>query len=213
LDRVADLSECSAAAAAGDERAFRVLYQQVQPGLLRYLTGIVDVDAEDVAAETWLQIARDIRSYREQGGGFRAWAVSIARHRAIDHLRARRRRPAVPVPADSFTDRPSDDDTGEQAAEALQLRAAIALIATLPPDQAEAVLLRVVVGLDVESTARVLGKRAGAVRTNAHRGLRKLAERLGGDQTTEPALAESRQTSRGSARVTQLRPSTPRDNR
>jgi RNA polymerase sigma-70 factor (ECF subfamily) len=211
LDRIADLAEFAAAAAAGDEQAFRVLYQQVQPGLLRYLTGIVDVDAEDVAAETWLQIARDIRSYREQGGGFRAWAVSIARHRAIDHVRRRRRRPAVLVPTDSFTDRASDDDTGEQAAEALQLREAIALIATLPTDQAEVVLLRVVVGLDVESTAQVLGKRAGAVRTNAHRGLRRLAERLNGDPTAGPALPESRQASRNAARVTQLRPSTPRD--
>ena len=52
------------------------------------------------------------------------------------------------------------------------------LIATLPPDQAEAVLLRVVVGLDAASAGRVLGKRPGAVRTAAHRGLRRLAELL-----------------------------------
>jgi RNA polymerase sigma-70 factor (ECF subfamily) len=48
----------------------------------------------------------------------------------------------------------------------------------LPPDQAEAVLLRVVVGLDAESAGKVLGKRAGAVRTAAYRGLRTLASRL-----------------------------------
>ena len=54
--------------------------------------------------------------------------------------------------------------------------AALALIARLPRDQAEAVLLRVVVGLDAKAAAKVLGKRAGAVRTAAHRGLRALAE-------------------------------------
>ena len=57
-------------------------------------------------------------------------------------------------------------------------QAAVAMIADLPPDQAEAVMLRVVMGLDAESAGRVLGKKAGAVRTAAYRGLRKLATRL-----------------------------------
>ena len=41
-----------------DEDAFRVLYRTVQPGLLRYLRVLVGDDAEDVASEAWLQIAR-----------------------------------------------------------------------------------------------------------------------------------------------------------
>jgi RNA polymerase sigma-70 factor, ECF subfamily len=213
LDRIADLSGFVREATAGDEGAFRVLYQQVQPGLLRYLTGIVDVDAEDVAAETWLQIARDIRSYREQGGGFRAWAVSIARNRAIDLVRQRRRRPTLAVATESFADRTSGDDTEEQAMEGVAMRTAIAWIATLPPDQAEAVLLRVVVGLDAESAARVLGKRPGAVRTAAHRGLRRLAERLDADPTEAPPLPEAQRTRGRSAGVTQIRSSTLRDSR
>jgi RNA polymerase sigma-70 factor, ECF subfamily len=48
----------------------------------------------------------------------------------------------------------------------------------LPPDQAEAVLLRAVLGLDARTAGQVLGKRAGAVRTAAHRGLTTLARRL-----------------------------------
>ena len=62
----------------------------------------------------------------------------------------------------------------EQAA----TRAAIELIASLPKEQAEAVLLRVVVGLDTQSAAQVLGKRPGAVRVAAHRGLKSLARSL-----------------------------------
>jgi RNA polymerase sigma-70 factor (ECF subfamily) len=52
------------------------------------------------------------------------------------------------------------------------------MIADLPPDQAEAVMLRVVMGLDAESAGQVLGKKAGAVRTAAYRGLRRLGTRL-----------------------------------
>ncbi|MFE0516760.1 sigma factor-like helix-turn-helix DNA-binding protein, partial [Streptomyces sp. NPDC058964] len=58
------------------------------------------------------------------------------------------------------------------------------LLRELPQDQAEAVLLRVVVGLDGPAAARVLGKRPGAVRTAAYRGLKRLARRLGADDGT-----------------------------
>ena len=69
MDQGADLAELVRAAAGGDEAAFRFLYREVQPGLLRYLRGLVGEDAEDIASEAWLQIARDIRSYRAEGAG------------------------------------------------------------------------------------------------------------------------------------------------
>ena len=69
----------------------------------------------------------------------------------------------------------SGDDTAGQALELMATEAAIALISKLPRDQAEAVLLRVVMGLDVATTARVLGKRQGAVRMASYRGLRRLS--------------------------------------
>ena len=72
------------------------------------------------------------------------------------------------------------------------LKAAVDLIATLPPDQAEAVLLRVVVGLDATAAGQVLGKRSGAVRTAAHRGLRRLAHLLEEIQDLEHVEEERR---------------------
>lgn len=174
----ADLSATVRAARGGDEAAFRRLYREVQPGLLRYLRGLVGEDAEDLASETWLQIARDIRSFRDEGAGFRGWAVTIARHRAMDHLRRNQRRPATGLPVELLAELPDTQDTAEQAIRLAATNATIAFIATLPSDQAEAVLLRVVVGLDAKAAAKVMGKRPGAVRTAAWRGLRTLAERL-----------------------------------
>jgi RNA polymerase sigma-70 factor (ECF subfamily) len=177
----ADLTAAVRAARDGNQEAFRVLYREVQPGLLRYLRGLVGnnaQDAEDLASETWLQIARDIRSFRDEGAGFRGWAVRIARHRALDHLRRNQRRPAVVLPVEVLLDLPDAHDTAETAIGIAATNATVALIATLPRDQAEAVLLRVVVGLDAQAAARVMGKRAGAVRTAAWRGLRRLASQL-----------------------------------
>jgi RNA polymerase sigma-70 factor, ECF subfamily len=180
-----DLSQAVAAARDGNEAAFYTLYTAVQPGLLRYLRALVGQDAEDVASETWLQIARDLRSYRGENAGFRTWAASVARNRAVDHLRKLGRRPAVAVPVEQMEHLANAEDTAVRAVEAVATNSAIALIATLPQDQAEAVLLRVVVGLDAEAAGQVLGKRAGAVRTSAHRGLKRLAKQLEQERTID----------------------------
>jgi RNA polymerase sigma-70 factor (ECF subfamily) len=214
VDPVADLAELVREAAGGDESAFRSIYRDVQPGLLRYLRGLVGEDAEDVASETWLQIARDIRTYRGDGRGFRGWAATIARHRALDHLRYRQRRPSVPAAMEHFAGLAGFDDTEGRAMEAVAMRATIAWIATLPRDQAEAILLRVVVGLDAETAANVLGKRAGAVRTAAHRGLRRLAEQLEADpQAGLPSVRTGRSRRSWSVDVTHPRPPAPEGGR
>lgn len=174
----AELADALPAARQGNEDAFRVLYRIMQPALLRYLRVLVGRDAEDVASEAWLQIARDVATFRGDTDGFRGWATTIARHRAMDHLRRQRRQPVIAGPVEDLVDPPGVEDTAGSVVDAEATDIALALIARLPRDQAEAVLLRAVVGLDVKAAARVLGKRPGAVRTAAYRGLRKLAEYL-----------------------------------
>lgn len=193
-----DLSAALSRAQAGDEDAFAVLYRAVHPGLLRYTRVLVGRDAEDVASEAWLHIARGLASFRGDIDGFRGWASTIARNRAMDSLRKQHRQPIVDTPVDELTALPGRDDTAGSAVDAIATDAALALIARLPPDQAEAVLLRVVMGLDAAAAARVLGKRPGAVRTAAYRGLRTLTGLL------------DRQ---GPAGVTQTKASTLKDTR
>lgn len=187
------LASAVRAARHGDELAFRTLYETIQPGLLRYLHLLVGADAPDVASETWLQVVRDLRTFKGDGKGFRRWTVAIARHRALDHLRHQQRRPSIPTPIDALTEVPANNDTAELAIEALSTDAALDLIASLPKDQAEAVMLRVVVGLDAESAAKILGKRSGAVRTAAYRGLRRLHEALGeGDDMAHDTTSDTK---------------------
>lgn len=174
-----DLSGAVRDAQQGSSEAFRALYRDIQPRLLRYLATLVGDDAEDVASEAWLQVSRDLASFSGDHDGFRGWVTTIGRHRALDHLRRQgRRASSVPVPAEELAFLAAADDTAAGAIEAISTDAALALIATLPPDQAEAVLLRAVIGLDADTAGQVVGKRAGAVRTAAYRGLRTLAKRL-----------------------------------
>jgi len=162
----------------GDETAFSLLYRHVHPGLVRYLSALVGGDAEDVAAEAWAQVCRDLSGFSGGLDGFRGWVATIGRHRALDHLRALRRRPVVPMEPTLLPLTGTVEGAHDVAEEAEATRAALRLIASLPRDQAEAVLLRAVMGLDAAGAAAVLGKRPGAVRTAAHRGLRALARRL-----------------------------------
>ncbi|MFF7971766.1 sigma-70 family RNA polymerase sigma factor [Streptomyces sp. NPDC007905] len=177
--RDGELGAAVARAQDGDETAFAVAYRIVQPGLLGYLRGIVGDEAEDVTSDAWLEIARDLGRFRGDGAGFRGWTATIARHRALDHLRRQRVRPRATALEQDVLDLPGPHSTYEQALEALSTVRALELVRGLPRDQAEAVLLRVVVGLDAPAVARVLGKRPGAVRTAAYRGLKRLARQLG----------------------------------
>ncbi|HET8666082.1 MAG TPA: RNA polymerase sigma factor [Nocardioides sp.] len=180
---------------AGDAEAFRVVYRAVQAPLLRYLEVLVGRDdAEDVASETWGQAVRDLDRFSGDADGFRGWITTIGRHRALDLLRARSRR----IRADqdlSGVEVADAVDLEVRVAELLTTEAAIDAIRSLPRDQAEAVMLRAVMGLDAKTAGAVLGKRPGAVRSAAQRGLRSLERTL---QNRPESLLEVRDTFRAS---------------
>ena len=169
-----DFPRILARARKGDEAAFTALFRTIQPVLLRYLRTMARDLAEDVAAETWVSVVRGLQRFRGDADGFRAWVFTIARSRLID---ARRTTGRLPQPVDmssELVDRADGTDVTAIVDELMSTEAALSLIGRLAPDQAEAVLLRHVVGLDVAETARILEKRPGAVRVATLRGLRRL---------------------------------------
>jgi RNA polymerase sigma-70 factor, ECF subfamily len=167
------------AATYGDEEAFGRLWRDLQPRLLRYFIVATPAAAENLASETWLAVVRGLDRFRGNEPAFRAWVFTIARHEVLDWRRRAARRPTEDVPVTGLTGLAAPDDPAAAATEGLSTRAALAVVATLPTDQAEAVVLRVVAGLDVDRVAAIMDKRPGTVRVLTHRGLRRLAERLG----------------------------------
>jgi RNA polymerase sigma-70 factor, ECF subfamily len=168
------LDEALARASRGDEAAFLQLWRALQPPLLRFLRVVGCDDPDDVASETWLQVVRDLHKFSGGEEDFKRWLFTIGRHRAIDAARARARRPASPanVGLDILPDHHLVED---QVLDGMSVERALALLAGLSRDQAEAVALRVIVGLDTPDVATILGKSAGAVRVALHRGLKTLA--------------------------------------
>ncbi len=151
-------------ARSGDERAFLALYRAAQPGLLRYLTVLVgEGAAELIAKQTWDQVGDGLADFTGTLDGFLEWVAGIGRAIAHQHLAA--------VPEQS----PSIEGAGPTPPRTTR---ALQIIAELPRDEAEAVALQSVMGLDETGAASVLGMRRGAVRRAAMRGLRALARRL-----------------------------------
>jgi RNA polymerase sigma-70 factor (ECF subfamily) len=163
-----------ASARTGDDAAFTCIFRDVQPALLRYLR-LITAEPEDVAGETWVQVVTGLRRFRGEEQDFRAWLFTIARNRAADAGRSRHRRPAVPLDMTDAAQQLTAPDTADQALEAVSTQAAMDLIKSLPREQAEIIMLRVVAGLEAGEVARIVGKTPGAVRVAAHRGLRRLA--------------------------------------
>jgi RNA polymerase sigma-70 factor, ECF subfamily len=170
------------AAADGDGAAFATLWRDTHPPMLRYLWVAAGDSAEDLASDVWLEVAKRLTKFRGSENEFRGWIFTMARRKVIDRHRYESRHPESPIADIAPLDRPASDDTSAAALEGISTAAALAFIATLPPDQAEIIVLRVVVGLDAAAVARIVGKSPGAVRVAAHRGLRSLSERLEGSR-------------------------------
>jgi RNA polymerase sigma-70 factor (ECF subfamily) len=174
-----DFARVLADAQGGSEDQFAVLWRDTNPALLRYLRVLAPDNAEDIAAETWVHVVRGLPRFIGDEAAWRAWLFTTARRRLIDQARTRKRHPAEALDDVSAAEMPRSPDAAQLALDNLATKSAIALLAQLPPPQAEVIMLRVVAGLDTDAVAELLGKTPGNIRVMAHRGLKRLEDLLG----------------------------------
>jgi len=92
-----ELAVVLTAARSGSEAALALLWRDANPALLRYLRVIAPDAAEDIAAETWLQVVRGLPGFRGDQSDWRAWLFTTARRRAVGETRRRAQRPTSPL--------------------------------------------------------------------------------------------------------------------
>jgi RNA polymerase sigma-70 factor, ECF subfamily len=200
--------ETLARARAGDEDAFRALTDPYRRELQLHVYRIVGSaqDAEDLLQETLLAAWRDLERF-EGRASVRAWLHRIATNRALDALRARRRRPedvqrmtGAPEPTrraepiwlepfpDSLLDGIPDDAPGPDARYEAREAIALAFIAGLqhlPPQQRAVLVLRDVLGFRAAEVAGMLETSEASVNSLLRRARAALQTRL-------PAYARDR---------------------
>src|SRR5262249_58618851 len=84
------------AAQGGSGEAFSRLWRDGNPALLRYLRVMVPGAAEDVAADTWVQVVRGLTAFRGDEQAWRGWLFTTPPPRTVVEGRRRSRRPGTP---------------------------------------------------------------------------------------------------------------------
>jgi RNA polymerase sigma-70 factor (ECF subfamily) len=159
------------AAARGDAAAFRRLHREFGPMVHGLLLARVDpATADDLTQEVFLSAWRRLDRLHEPRA-WPAWLATIARNRALDHVR--RDRPHQTLPPDSVLSTAQGDAATRAEAEQLLER-----IRELPDAYLEPLILRLVEGLSGPEIAEHMGLSPGYVRVNLHRGMKLLRERL-----------------------------------
>jgi RNA polymerase sigma-70 factor (ECF subfamily) len=130
--------------------------------------------AEDLASETFEKALRAWRRFDPARGSARTWLLAIARTTALDWFRAedRRRRREHAVATDDL----HEDRLAEGFAPALEQA-----LGSLTAGEREVIALRVVLELDGDAAARVLGISQTACSTRLSRALKKLEEMMTDD--------------------------------
>lgn len=160
----------------GDAAALGALWRHFQPALLRYLRAKRVSQPDDVASQVWIDAAGSIAGFSGGVDDMRRWLFTIAHRRSVDEVRRSVRRPET-LDADVGAEVASpgaDDDYADKTS----LDRAIRIVQQLPPDMAEAVMLRIVGEMPIADVASVMSSTEGNVRVLVHRGLKKLSSAL-----------------------------------
>lgn len=160
----------------GDRRAFELLVRKYQHRIVQLVSRLVgDADAHDVAQETLIKAWRALKGF--QGNSqFYTWLYRIGINTAKNHLVSRGRRPSnqdidvVDAEAFGHTEQMSDIATPEALLLSDEIRRKVGeVIARLPPDLRQAIVLRELEGLSYEEIAEAMDCPIGTVRSRIFR--------------------------------------------
>jgi RNA polymerase sigma-70 factor (ECF subfamily) len=165
-----------------DPDAVRALYAEYGPGALALLHDTIhDRSAvEDVYQQVLLEAWQRGRSFDPARASLRTWLATIARSRAIDHLRRR-----VPEPQDPSIERVGRDlgDPGEPVTQLLDRVTLEQLLERLTSEEAHVVRLRYQLGLSQRQISAHTGVPLGTVKSRTASALRRLRAMLEEERT------------------------------
>jgi RNA polymerase sigma-70 factor (ECF subfamily) len=159
-----------------DVEAFRKLFELYGPRVKSYMMrqGADPTLAEDLAQETLLTVWRKAQLYSDEKGSATTWIFTIARNLRIDRLR--REVAWQPLPENRDEEASDAPDPEEQVTERERRDKVRAVLATLPADQSEVVMLSYVEGLSHSEIAERLGLPLGTVKSRMRLSYQKVKE-------------------------------------
>jgi RNA polymerase sigma-70 factor (ECF subfamily) len=175
------------AAKTGSEEGWQALADYCRPLIASRVRdhGLHGPDAEDVAQEVYVEVARNLEKFRHvRPGTFRAWLGTIVKHKVTDHFRRRSRQPSIErtaavameeIPSPSNPNVTPETDMAEREQ---RLRAAMRVVRMRVNSQTWEAFSRVTFGQQPADVARELGVSANTVRSACRRVRERLHELL-----------------------------------
>jgi RNA polymerase sigma-70 factor (ECF subfamily) len=181
-DRSREQAALLAGMARGEKDALARLYDQLSRPLYSLAFRVLNdaAEAQDVVQDVFLQMWHKASTYDTSRGSVFAWAATLTRNRAIDRVRMRKRRSELL--AESAPDlQPAaggDDDSAASLWSREKAGAVRTALASLAPEQQQAVELAFFSGLTQQEIAARLNEPLGTVKARIRRGLLKLRATL-----------------------------------
>ena len=155
--------------------SFKALYERNRLPVFRYvyaLTGGSQDDAEDLTAETFLRAWKARHRFDGEVDSAIGWLIGIAKRLVIDDYRRTAR-----TSRDLLTDLASESTPEQTAVRDEQETILFRLVANLPDEQREIIILRYLLGWRVNDIARHIGASENKISVSLHRTLSKLREK------------------------------------
>lgn len=171
--------------AKGDDAAFAELVRRHEPGVQRFVWGLLHdpEQARDVSQEAFIQVYRH-RTRFNTSMSFRTWLYTIARNRAISILRRRRHEASLPIGEEGADDTAAEDfiasipdpsaDPRERASADERSQWIREVLERLDEPHRVVLKMKYLGGMKSQEIADVLGLELGTVWSRVHHGLKKL---------------------------------------
>lgn len=164
-------------ARAGDQASLSALIAKYWNAVFRLAcrrTGCSE-DAQEIAQDTFLKALRALPGYRHTGASFNTYLSKIALNVIIDYWRKKGRSPQLTTIADYGEPLADPAQLPEERTLTRERQETIArLVAMLPPEQRQAIELRIFASLSVQESARLMGKSEPALKMLQQRALKNL---------------------------------------
>ncbi len=174
-DNKIEIIELVKEAARGNFEAFGQLYRLHVKQIYQYIFYQVGdkMTAEDITAEVFLTALERVDSCAGKEPTFKAWLYRIAHNRVIDFFRSRRRHLSLEIDAVDLKQDPIKN---------LERQELLDVIAELPHNQRQVIVLKFIVGLSNPEIGQIMRKSEGAIRIIQMRALTSLRKKLGGEK-------------------------------
>lgn len=174
---VTALEDAWEAARLGEPWALRVVWETLAPQVAGYLRGRGALEPDDLTSEVFLALFPRLSGVTGGVAGLRTLTFAIAHARLVDDLRRQsRRQPTVEL--EPHHDTRTAPSAEQEALAALGVDGVRRTLSSLPDDQRDVLLMRLVGDLSVEQVAAAMGRSQGSVKQLQRRGLLALKAQL-----------------------------------